>query len=167
MNAKKTKQKKAFTVAEMLVALAIMAMLLAALAVAMHAAGVNYEQNEALFRLTNTARQALLRITAELRTATAVAVTEPATQCSLVTSDGRNITYQYNADDDTLYLVTNDNLFDDDYILCKNVSAITFTKTTVPTDPSAIRNVQISLTVSDDTITKTLATAVVIRKNLE
>jgi hypothetical protein len=51
-------------------------------------------------------------------------------------------------------------------VMCDNVTAITFERTTVPDDPSAVRNVLISMTVSVDNLSQTLATAAVIRRNL-
>lgn len=61
-----------FTVAEMLVALVISAMLLAAVAVALHAWLFSYEQNEQLAAVTQTARAVLNRMTREIRTAQAI-----------------------------------------------------------------------------------------------
>ncbi len=63
------KQKKAFTIVEVLIALAITAMLLTAVAVAFNASIKNYQENEKMFKTMNNARQAMLRMTAQLRTA--------------------------------------------------------------------------------------------------
>ena len=150
----------------MLMALMIAAMLLTALAAAFNASMVNYKTNEDAFKVMNTARQALNRITTELRTANAVAVSEPASQCSIITDDNRDVTYKFDNTDNTLYLVTNDTTSDDDYTLATGVTAMTFTRATDPSDSGVIRNVQISMTVSDDYFTKTIATAAVLRKNI-
>lgn len=158
--------KTGFTVVEMLMALMIAAMLMTAIAAAFSASMVNFKINKDAFRVTNSVRQALARITTELRTANAVAVTEPSSQCSLITADSRDITYKYDSTNNTLYLVTNDSTSDDDYILAESVTAMTFTKAVDPTDPGVIRNVQISMTVSENNFTKTLSTAAVLRKNI-
>ena len=54
--------------------LAIFGMLMAAVGLAFNASAVNYSQNETMFKAMNTARQALLRITTEIRTAQSVAL---------------------------------------------------------------------------------------------
>lgn len=155
-----------FTIVEMLLALMIAAMLMTALAAAFNASMVSYKINEDAFKVTNAIRQALTRITMELRTANAVAVSEPAYQCSIITADNSDVTYKYDDTDNTLYLITNDSISDDDYILATGVTAMTFTRTADPGDPGIIRNVQISMTVSADDFTKTISTAAVLRKNL-
>jgi prepilin-type N-terminal cleavage/methylation domain-containing protein len=157
--------RNGFTLVEMLMSLMIMSMLLAAVAVAVHASSVNYRQNEEMYRAMTTARAALLRITNDIRTAQGVEVIEPASQCSMVTAAGSDITYLYNSGDSTLYLVTNDDATD--YVLCKNVSEMTFDRATVPDDADKIRNVQITMTVIAGSNSQTLSTAVVLRKNLQ
>ena len=155
-----------FTIVEMLIALMIMAMLMTALAAAFNASMLNFKTNEDAFRVTNIARQALIRITTELRTANAVAVSEPSSQCSIITAGNSDVTYKFDSTDDTLYLITNDIAIDDDYILATGVTAMTFTKGVDPTDPGVIRNVQISMTVSANNFTKTISTAAVLRRNI-
>lgn len=155
-----------FTVVEILMALMILGMLMAAMAAAFSASVANFKVNEDAFKLTNSARQALGRITTELRTASAVAVSEASSQCSLITSGSQVITYKFDSSDNTLYLVTPFNIFDDDYILCENVAAMTFVKAVDPFDAGKVRNVQISMTLSSDNITKSISTAVVLRRNM-
>jgi len=171
MNFRKSKSNAGFTLVEVLLSLAILGMLLAAVALAFNASAVNYSENEAMFKAMNTARQALLRITTEIRTAQSVALIgggagdDPDnSQCSMITADSRNVTYRYNSSDTTLYL--DDNTTSSNYVLCTNVMAMTFDRATVPDDPAAIRNVRISMTVSVDSLSQTLATAAVVRKNL-
>ena len=161
------KTNSGFTVVELLLSLAILAMLLTAIAVAFDATADNYTTNANMARAMNTARQSLLRITSQLRTAVAVATGEANSQCSFVTSDNQNITYQFNSTDNKLYLVTNDDTTDADYVLCENVTAMTFDRSTVPdSNPVEVRNVQISMTVTVDDVSQNVATAAVIRKNL-
>ena len=172
MNLIKFKSKAGFTIVEMLLSLMILGMVLAAVALAFNASATNFSENEAMFKAMNTARQALLRITTEIRTAQAVAVIgtgageDPAdnSQCSILTSDSRNITYRYNSGDSTLYL--DDNLASSSYVMCENVTAMTFIRVPVPDDPSSIRNVRVSITVAADGVSQTLATAAVVRRNL-
>ena len=93
---------------ELMIAMAITALLMVAVAAAFNASIINYQENEDIFKAVNTARQALVRITAQLRTAQAVATTEANNQCSLVTVDGSNITYRYDSSNNSLYLDDND-----------------------------------------------------------
>ena len=156
-----------FTVVELLLALAIAAILLAGVATAINASFINYRENEDLFKAVNSARQALLRITSDLRTADAVDPNSPVNECSLIAANGDDITYRYNNVDNKLYLVTNFNLGDPDYVLCDNVSAMTFTRQTfIDGTQTKVRSVQVSITVSRGNADKKISAAAVIRKNL-
>jgi prepilin-type N-terminal cleavage/methylation domain-containing protein len=168
---KTRKIKFGFTIIEVLMSLAILAMLMAAVATAFDASIVNFQANEGISRNMNTARAALLRMTTELRTAQGVAVIGTGgdpdnTQCSLITSENLDITYRYAGDEQILYL--DDNTNGNSYLLCRNVTAITFNRAIVPSNPTAIRNVRIALSIEDDLgkNRQTLAAAAVIRRNL-
>ena len=164
---KHTKYKSGFTIAELLIALALAGMLLAAVAVAINASATNYQQNEDIFKAVNSARQALFRMTSQLRTASAVDPAAPSNECTMITAAGENITYRYNSGDGKLYLITNDDLTDSDYVLCDNVKAMNCTKTTEVVDAvTIVKNVQISLTVASDDVEKTISDAATIRRNL-
>ena len=177
------KTQNAFTLVEILLALAVMAMLMAALGVTFNAAAKNFNDNEDMFKNINTARQCLLRITTDIRTAQGVALigTGPDDdidnkQCSMVRADGTNVTYHYNTSialsydstlqNDTLYLIVNAGAGAGSYVLCKNVREMTFVRAVAGIN---IRNVQISIAVSNDdqSLTQKLSTAAVVRKNLE
>ena len=160
------KSARGFTVIELLIALMITGMLLAAVASAINASSINYNANESIFKSMNIARLTLLRITAEIRTAQAVAVEEPSTQCSIITTNDSDITYLYNDAEEILYLVTNDDVSDADYVLCENVTDITFTRTTYASDPGIVKDVMISITTKVNDVSQTLSSAVVLRKNL-
>lgn len=154
-----------FTLIEILLALAIAGILLSAVAVAFNASMINYRQNEDIFKVINSARQSLFRITTQLRTADAVAPNSPANECTLITTDGDDITYRYNNADNKLYLITNDNSSDPDYVLCDNVTAMSFTKT-LTDDGLDCKSVQISITVARGNVQRKVSAAAVIRKNL-
>ena len=165
---KHTKYKTGFTIAELLISLAIAGMLLAAVSVAINASAKNYQENEDIFKAINSARQALFRITSQLRIANAVDPNNALShECTMITAAGENITYRYNSGDGKLYLITNDDLTDSDYVLCDNVTAMNCTKTTEVVDAIiVVKYVQISLTVASDGIKKTISAAATIRKNL-
>jgi len=165
---KNVKYKAGFTVAELLIALVIASMLLVAVAVAFDASATNYRENENIFRAINNVRQALFRMTSQLRTASAVDPDAPINECTLITAGGENITYRYNSGDNKLYLITNDDLSDSDYVLCDNVTAMTCAKTSIIVDTLIkVKSVQISLTVVSGDIQKTISAAAAIRRNLD
>jgi prepilin-type N-terminal cleavage/methylation domain-containing protein len=161
------KFKKAFTIVELLIALAITAMLLAAVAVAFNASVINYQENEKMYQTMNNARQAMLRMTAQLRTADVNSVSTTSTECNLTTVGGQYLTYEFRDESysdpacrNKLYLIENGN----DYVLCDNVTAMSFTQ---KVDGSRVESVQISLTVSIGNTSQTISSAAAIRKNLE
>lgn len=185
------KHRSGFTIVELLVALTIMAMLMTAVAFAFDASVKNHHANEGLYKTTNTARQALLRITTDLRTATGffdgnnlyVRAIEPlaaddteviVTIVDPATNDYVYLTYRFDQANKTLWLDKGT----DSFVLCKNVTAMTFNGTEcqvtridnngtarIVTDT---RNVRIVLTLTDDagSVTQTLPAAAVIRRNL-
>lgn len=152
-----------FTIVELLLALAISAMLLAAVAVAFNASAINYRENEEIFKTINHARQALFRITSQLRTADAVDPNAPSNECSFFTSAGDDLTYEFRSADDKLYLITNSDA--QEYVLCDNVTAMTFGRT-LTDEGDDCKSVQISMTVSCGDMERTIAAAAVVRRNL-
>ena len=155
--------KNGFGIVELLIAMAITAMLLVAVAVAFQASMMSYRENEDIFKAVNRARQAMFRITNQLRTGYLVDPNAPSNECSFFTTGGDDITYRYNSADNKLYLVTNDDLTDSDYVLCDNVTAMSFVKT--PTDDGLdTKSVQISITVSCGNAQQTVSSAAVIRR---
>lgn len=152
-----------FTIAECLISLAISALLMTAVAVAFNASLVNFRENEDMFQSINNARQALARMTSQLRTGHFVDPNASSTECSFYTATDEDITYEYRAADDKLYLITNSD--GSEYTLCDNVTAASFSRT--PTaDNSDCKSVLISLTVQCGNSTRTLSAAAVIRRNL-
>jgi prepilin-type N-terminal cleavage/methylation domain-containing protein len=161
----KINNRSGFTLVELLLALAISTILLAAVGAAFNASAVNYRENEEIFKTINNARQALFRMTTQLRTADAVDPNAPINECTLITADGEDITYWYKYADNALYLVTESD--GQQYLLCNNVTAMTCTKNKVFEDPYwIVKSVQISLTVSSGDMERTIAAAAVIRRNL-
>ncbi len=157
------KSSAGFTIAELLISLAIMALILVAVAAAFNASVISYRDNEDIFKTINNARQALTRITNQLRTADAVDPNAPSNQCSLITAGGDDITYRYDNSDNKLYVDFNSN----SYVLCDNVTAMTFTKDTATEDSvTYVKSVQVSMTVTSGELEKTLAAAAVVRRNL-
>jgi len=164
---KHIKYKTGFTIAELLVALAISSILLVAVAVAFQSSMMNYRENEDIFKVINNARQALFRITTQLRTANAVMISEPNNMCTFQTPDSESITYEYRSAENKLYLITNDD--GNEYVLCDDVTAMTFTRETFydsDEDLTKVKSVQISMTVVNGNTEKTISAAAVVRRNL-
>ena len=155
--------RRGFTIIECLLGLAISAMLLTAVAVAFNASVINYRENEDMFWTMNNARQALARMTSQLRTGDNVLPTAPSNQCSFFTAASEDVTYDWRNAEKRLYVKMN--ATGQLYKLCENVTAASFTK--IPTgDGTDCKGVQISLTVQSGRFQRTLAAAAVIRRNL-
>jgi len=165
--------RRGFTIIECLFGLAISAMLLTAVAVAFNASAINFRENEDMFWTINNARQALTRMTSEIRTAgyldeSTVPSTwygvahnaTPSNQCTLYLPNHELIKYEFVSADKKLYLVKNAT----NYALCDNVTNATFTTTSA--NGVDATSVQISLTVQSGGSQRTLAAAAVIRRNL-
>ena len=179
MKTPERKKQYGFTIIEVMLSLAILAILMTAVAFAFDASVTNYQTNKGIYQTVNTARQALLRITNDLRSAQAVALIgggDPDnTQISLVTNIGTDITYRYDSTDSTLYY--DDNASGNSYVLCNNVTGVTFNRTEHEIERdngaggvetiTAIRDVRVVLTLTDDSgdVSRTLAAATLVRKN--
>ncbi|MCU0915413.1 MAG: prepilin-type N-terminal cleavage/methylation domain-containing protein [Planctomycetes bacterium] len=155
-----------FTIVECLLGLAISAVLLTAVAAAFNASVVSYGENQDMYWTMNNARQALVRMTSQLRTGDSVLPSAPSYQCSFFTADGNDVTYEWRSNESKLYVCMNG--LNQEYLLCDHVVAASFTK--IPTNdgppPTDCRAVQISLTVQSGDFRRTLAAAAVIRRNL-
>lgn len=165
MPGERNKFAAGFTMVELLLALAVTILLITAAAVAFNASVSNYKENEDIFNATNMARQALSRITSQLRTGLVDpnSISDP-DRCTLLCADGTTVTYRYDSDDNTLYHFDHDTTTET--VLCENVTAMSFEKND-NTSTGDVKSVQISMTVECDNIHRTVAAAAVIRKVLE
>lgn len=171
-----------FTIIECLIGLAISAILLAAVAVAFNASIINYRENEDMFWSVNNARQALTRMTSEIRVAGYLdeSVVPPdwhgvnpadannictfwtaATPHELLSYEFRGPTYSDPACRNKLYLVNHTT--NREYVLCDDVLAATFDKIYTE-DGNYVRGVQISLTVQSGGTRRTLSSAAAVRR---
>jgi type II secretory pathway pseudopilin PulG len=163
---KHQKSLGAFTLVECLIGLAISALLLVAIAVAFNASVTNYAENEDMFWTVNSARQALARMTSQIRNGHAFDLAAPENQCRFYAAPGDPgvlTTYGFDSANRTLYLRQNET--DPNYTLCSNVVAASFTKTQTD-DGTDCKSVQISLTVERDGVRRTFSAAAVVRRNL-
>ncbi len=158
---------RGFTLVECLIGLAISAVLLAAVAVAFNASAISYRENEDMFWSMNNARQALARMTSEIRTGyfnpdvNPVQLTEPNTQCSFITASDDYITYEFRAADHRVYLKRN--ATNQEYVLCNDVVTASFNKV-FTMNGDDVRGVQISLTIQCGGSRRTLSSAAAVRR---
>lgn len=166
----KPDRRGGFTVVECLIGLAISAILLTAVAVAFNASTINYRENEEIYWTINNARQALLRMTSQLRTAgyevapglfLGVDPWAPSHQCHFYTPSGEELTYEFRGDAGKLYLIKN--ATNQEYVLCDNVVAAGFEKL-YNSEGTDCRSVLISLTVRNGDFERALSAAAVIRR---
>ena len=173
------RKTRGFTLIEVMLSLTILAILMTAVAFAFDASVTNYQANKSIYETVNTGRQALLRMTNDLRSAQAVALIggeDPDnSQISLITNTGTDITYRYDSSSGTLYY--DDNVGGNSYVLCNHVTGATFNRTEHEIERdngaggvetiTAIRDVRIVLTLTDDAgdVSRTLAAATLVRKN--
>lgn len=150
-----------FTLVEILIAITISALLLAAVATAFNASLMNYQANQEIYEAMSRARLALLRVTAQLRTANYVDATTPNSQCDFFDPCDDYYLFDYRSADNTLVLVDGAS---NEYDLCDNVSSMEFLKQVSASDPNSALSVRISMTVDCGDASQDLATAVVVRK---
>lgn len=158
-----------FTITECLISLAICAILMTAVAVAFNASLINFRENEEMFQSINNARQALSRMTTQIRTASCVSTTAPSHRCVFFDGADPNqlVTFEYRDAADpntpnTLVLIQDGTA----YKLCDNVTGASFSKTPSDGDPNDAKSVLISLSVRCGASERTLSAAAVVRRAL-
>jgi prepilin-type N-terminal cleavage/methylation domain-containing protein len=121
--------RRGLSLVEVMVSLAIAALLLTAAAAAFEASGRAVQTNDEFFRATQAARVTLNQILTQARRG-AVDEVWTTTTLNVITeeADGtsRDVTYQYLPDLKKLVLVTNDVPDDADYTLASNVADMRF-----------------------------------------
>ena len=132
-----------FTVVEMLVSLAVMAIVLTAVAFAFNASAINYNENFAMFSALNTGRQAMMQMTSELRTASELDKDSPPNMIRFFESADANQFLAFKHEGTTLYRETESCM--KKYPLCENVSDVNFF---IPPTTGTTQSVQMSMTVT-------------------
>lgn len=168
---------RGFTIIECLLGLALSAVLLTAVAVAFNASLTSYRDNEGLFWTVNNARQALARMTSQLRVAgyqdstlgwlSVAYASGSSDHCTFWTAQGENRTYLFRSTDHKLYL--RKEATGQEYVLCTGVAAASFTMTNSSADPLTATSVEIRLTVQSGSgqhsVQRTLSAAAAIRRH--
>ena len=150
-----------FTLVEVMIALTISALLMAAVATSFYASLLNYQENQDIYESVSRARQSLMRVTTQLRTANYVDATTGVNQCDFFDPCDNYYLFDYRSGDSKLVLVDGAN---NEFDLCDNVSAMEFQKQVSPSDPNRALSVRISMTVDCGNTSQDLASAVVVRK---
>lgn len=119
-----TPSRHALSLIEVMISLAISAMLLTAVAAAFSASTSAVEHNDQFFRACQAARVSLNLILTEVRRSNAVDVPS-SSQINLITADGEDLSYIYDQNSHTLKLVKNATA--QEFVLSRNVNALSFT----------------------------------------
>ena len=157
------KSRRGLSLAEVMISLAISAMLLTAVAAAFTASSDAIEQNDTFFRASQAARVSMTQILSEVRRATTV--NKPPTSTAICLSmkghDGKARDYIYVAASKKLQLVTADPSAPN-YTLASNCTDTTFGYELDPTN-SFVTRVTVTITVKVDKNTIRLTGAAAIR----
>jgi len=163
---------------EVLLALAIMALLLGATAVAFDAALRSYKVNHDLASISVSARNAIYQMTTTIRSAwndpdgDMIEVTDGGTQCSMVDAWGRSVGYRYNKIDCELQATIDGGTHW--YVMVENVHPISVGEPIfIATDPEGgdfqvgtVGRVEIRFMVSQDGVSRTFSASAVPRNVL-
>jgi prepilin-type N-terminal cleavage/methylation domain-containing protein len=155
--------KTAFTLIEMLLSLAIMAVVLTAVAVAFNGSAVNLSENKEIYQGTTVARMALTRMANQLRTASSIATTTAGNVLDFYDINNARNYLHYNSGTKALYVDTAGRT---NVLLCENVKSVTFTPTLGldSYNHNVVQNVKIQMTISSGNNDANMATSVTIRK---
>src|SRR5215212_2456647 len=104
---KRLPARRGLSLAEVMISLAISAMLLTAVAAAFTASAEAIEQNDEFFRASQAARVSMNQILTEIRRANAVQVPATNKSLSMLTWDNKDRTYSYDSGTKKLKLITN------------------------------------------------------------
>lgn len=167
------RSRRGLGLVEVLISLAISAMLLAGIAAAFSGATAAVQTNDEFFRATQAGRVTLHHILTHVRQGTVDAPADSAT-LRLITAakDGGggedDRTYKFLPATNQIVLITNDDLTDPDYVLARNVTSCAFTaemgKDYNNTDCVARLTMSIVVTVGENTVR--LSGSVSPRRNL-
>lgn len=153
--------RRGLSLAEVLISLAISAMLLVAIAAAFSGAASAIQTNDEFFRATQAGRVTLHHLLTHVRQGTVDAPSDSRT-FRIITAEKdsgggeEDRTYQFNPMTRQIVLITNDDLTDPNYTLVRNVADCTFAaemgKDYNNTDCVARLTVSIVVTVGDNTV---------------
>ncbi len=170
-------RSKGLSLVEVLISLAIVALLLTATGIAFDAALDNYKVNHDMATVSVSARNALYQMTSTIRSAWNLdPTTDPGYEidvsgdglsCSLRDADDRDVIYRYNPDTDELQVNINGGA--DWHVMVDNVFPVTvgqpiFTKTDGPNN--TISRVEVRFMVSQEGLSRTISAAAVPRNIL-
>ena len=127
---KSVRGRRGMSIIEVLISLAIVAMLLTAVAAAFSSSAQIIETNDQFFRASQAARVSLNQILTEVRRSHAVSAPTSG-RIDMMTFDMKDRSYVYDPAAKTLKLITNDITTDPDYTLASNVVSCVFAADTM------------------------------------
>jgi prepilin-type N-terminal cleavage/methylation domain-containing protein len=144
--------RRGLSIIELLISLAISALLLTAVAVAFSASSQVIEHNDQFFRASQAARVSMNQLLTQIRRCTTIDVANSKT-INLLTDNGADISFVYddsatNVEDKVLKLITNDVAADPDYTLASNISALAFTEDTAQDANGTTYTVRVAITIT-------------------
>jgi prepilin-type N-terminal cleavage/methylation domain-containing protein len=134
--------RRGLSLAEVMISLAISAMLLTAVAAAFSASSEAIETNDEFFRASQAARVSMNQILTEIRRCESVKVASTKTNLAMKAHDGKDRDYVYDAAARKLQLVTSDPMAPN-YNLASNCSEASFAYD----NPTGLQVVRVSVTV--------------------
>jgi len=140
------RKRRGLSLIEVMISLAISAMLLTAVAAAFTASSDAIEINDQFFRASQSARVSLNQILSEIRRCNSVSVS--ANQIDMITAADDDRSYIMVPASTTLKLRTNDITTDPDYTLCGSVTAHSFTADTKVDSAGISHVVRVSVTLT-------------------
>jgi len=172
------RRRSGLSMVEILISLAITALLLTATAIAFDAALTSYKANHDISMVNVAARNAVHQITSTIRSAwndpdfDTIDVSDDGTECALVDSTARHIIYRYAADSQQLQMNINNG--EQWYVLIDNIQPISddepFFTATYADDadfaPGTVAQVEMRFIIGHGDVTRTIAAAAVPRNIL-
>ena len=140
------RRPRGLSLVEVMISLAIAALLLTGVAAAYSASASAIDMNDRFFRASQAARVSMHQLLTEVRRSQAVQVPS-ATQIDVITATAQDRSYRFDSAAGKLKLITNESTTDPDYTLASNVTAASFVADTEP-DPSTGINRVVRVTVT-------------------
>jgi len=141
-------QRPGLSLVEVMISLAIAALLLTGVAAAYSASASAIDMNDRFFRASQAARVSMHQLLTEIRRCQAVQVSS-ATQVDVITATDQDRSYRFDSTTGKLKLITNESTTDPDYTLASNVTSATFVADSEPDPNTGInRVVRVTITVT-------------------
>ena len=145
-----TPRRVGLSIVEVMISLAIVAMLLTAVAAAFTASSDLIDHNDQFFRASQAGRVSMNQMLTQIRRATDVGVAGNDIGVNYTDPNNvdRDVTYRYDPANKRLLLITNDITTDPDYHLANNVTACTFSAETATDEAGVDHTVRVTISMT-------------------